>query len=207
MATVANTMLETSAAKEYFGDNLYDNKKLITFFYENVFNKTYDNTSKGMELDKAGIDAWVNELNMGKTKGHVISDILYTASLPQLAHLDAAKLFENKVKLSNEVANNIDEIDINDINAFAKALKNAKVNMSSTDITKALNNLKATIEGVIGDEEGEEDVEDTEDIDNPNQNGDENGNGEDNTEDNNTETPEPNVPVAPKLSKRWNLKR
>ncbi|BCX79878.1 hypothetical protein [Campylobacter sp. 19-13652] len=141
MAKVADTMLETDAARTYFGNTLNDNFEMIKFFYENVFNKTYSDASKGMELDKDGIDAWVNELNNGKSKGHVISEILKTASLPELAHLDAAKLFNNKVVLSNKIADSVESADVNNLTPFVNILKSVQPDTNASDISQLISNM------------------------------------------------------------------
>lgn len=148
MAKVADTMLDTDAARAYFGNTLDNNFEMIKFFYENVFNKTYSDISKGMELDKEGIDAWVNELNNGKSKGKVITEILKTASLPALSHLDAAKLFNNKVVLSNKIANNIENADVNDLTQFINILKNVQPDTSESDINKLISNMGLTNENI-----------------------------------------------------------
>ena len=55
MADIANAMLNTNAAKEYFGGNLNTDEKFINHIYENVL-------GKGAGVDKEGKAFWINKL-------------------------------------------------------------------------------------------------------------------------------------------------
>jgi Trypsin-like peptidase domain/Putative binding domain, N-terminal/Domain of unknown function (DUF4214) len=69
MATAANAMLATDAAKDYFGANLNTNQAFIEHIYLNTLNKTIAD-------DSAGIDHWVGELNNGKSRGQVVAELV-----------------------------------------------------------------------------------------------------------------------------------
>jgi hypothetical protein len=66
MATAANDMLETDAAKDYFGANLNTNQAFIEHIYLNTLNKTISD-------DADGITYWVDMLESGKSRGEVVS--------------------------------------------------------------------------------------------------------------------------------------
>jgi hypothetical protein len=69
LSEVADTMLSTDAAKDYFGDSLNDNEAFIKFIYEHTLNKTYED-------DRAGVDYWVSQLEEGKSKGIVVASLI-----------------------------------------------------------------------------------------------------------------------------------
>ena len=67
---IANAILNTDEAKEYFGEALNDNRAFIEFIYKNTFNITYEQYSKN-------IDYWIEMLNNGSSKGEVVNGIIY----------------------------------------------------------------------------------------------------------------------------------
>ncbi len=69
ISTAANTMLDTQAAKDYFGANLNTNQAFIQHIYLLTLNKT-------IAEDSDGIDYWVGELNSGKSRGEVVAALI-----------------------------------------------------------------------------------------------------------------------------------
>ncbi len=69
MATAAAAMLDTPAAKDYFGSSLDTNQAFIEHIYINTLNKTVAN-------DPAGIGYWVGELNAGVPRGQVVASLI-----------------------------------------------------------------------------------------------------------------------------------
>ncbi len=65
MATAAAAMLDTPAAKNYFGSSLDTDQAFIEHIYINTLNKTMAN-------DPTGIAYWVGMLNAGSTRGEVV---------------------------------------------------------------------------------------------------------------------------------------
>lgn len=99
--TTAKVMLETDAAKEYFGDTLDDDQAFIEFIYENTLGKTYAE-------DADGVDYWVAELAAGKTKAEVVSALINAATASENA--GAAQMqFNNKVAVSDYTADTLDK--------------------------------------------------------------------------------------------------
>jgi len=107
MATTANTMLATDAAKEYFGSALNDNLSFIRHIYLNTLGKAYDD-------DPDGINYWVSQLAT-KSKGEVVSALIVAAQ--SLENAGAAQdQFNNKVAVSDYCADRIEAFT--DFDAF-----------------------------------------------------------------------------------------
>ncbi|MFO7727723.1 MAG: DUF4214 domain-containing protein [Desulfonatronovibrio sp.] len=110
MATAATAMLDTDAARNYFGGSLDTNQAFIEHIYINTLNKTY-------EEDPVGITYWVNQLNDGKTRGEVVAQLvgvikdyapggLYYDPADQLA-INAYYQFTNRVEVCDYMADNV----------------------------------------------------------------------------------------------------
>jgi len=69
MATTADVMLETDAAKQYFGTSLNSNQAFIEHIYLNTLNKTPSD-------DPDGIAHWVGLLDSGMSRGQVVSSLV-----------------------------------------------------------------------------------------------------------------------------------
>jgi hypothetical protein len=110
MAQVATAMLDTDAAKNYFGSSLNSNEDFIEHIYLNTLNKTYWD-------DPMGITYWVNQLNGGKTRGEVVAELVgvikdYAPGGPYYdptdqATIDAYNQFTNRVSVSNYMAQTV----------------------------------------------------------------------------------------------------
>ena len=96
LAEVANKMLATPDAQDYFGDALSDDKAFVEWIYKNTFNKTYAD-------DPEGIDYWVQNLKDGATRGDVVANMVTAATAPENAG-DAQDQFNNRVTVSNYLA-------------------------------------------------------------------------------------------------------
>lgn len=101
MVTTANVMLDTDAAKDYFGATLDDNEDFIAFIYENTLGKTQTE-------DPDGVAYWVAELESGKSKGEVVTALVNAATDSENAG-DAQDQFNNRVDVSNYCADNIEK--------------------------------------------------------------------------------------------------
>jgi len=153
MADIANAMLNTSAAKEYFGGNLDTDEKFINHIYENVLGK-----STG--IDKEGKAFWVNKLKEGIDKGFIASELLKAALDPKYSNSTdeatkaAHNLLVNKVLASNMVADSIENVPSGSIQNALKAFVDINGNISSS--------LKASdIQKVIQDNKGALTVDET----------------------------------------------
>ncbi len=111
MVTTATTMLETQAAKDYFGTSLDTDRAFIEHIYKNTLNKTATD-------DPDGITFWVNQLAT-KSRGEVIVELINAIDsyAPDGANYDAndAKTvaaynqFTNRVKVSDHMADTVEK--------------------------------------------------------------------------------------------------
>lgn len=101
MASTANTMLATDAAKAYFGDSLKSNDAFIKHIYKNTLGKEPTD-------DAAGIKFWVDMLASGKSRGEVVATMIWAAQQESNKGV-AQDMFNNKVKVSDYVAKNIEK--------------------------------------------------------------------------------------------------
>jgi len=99
LAEVANKMLATDDAKEYFGDALNDDKAFIEWIYKNTFNKSNKDDSEGIEY-------WTEKLAHGESRGQVVADIVTAATAPENAG-EAQMQFNHRVEISNHMADTI----------------------------------------------------------------------------------------------------
>ncbi len=109
ISDIANEMLQTEAAKNYFGDSLDSDQAFIEHIYKNTLNKTIDD-------DKDGIEYWVNQLS-NKSRGEVVHSLIdaietysptginYNPS--DMKTIAAYKQFSNRVLVSDYMANSI----------------------------------------------------------------------------------------------------
>ena len=143
VSTIANTMLETVAAKEFFGDSVNENANFVEHIYANVFGKG------GANLDKEGKAGWTKKLNDGEDRGKVAADMLKAACDP--VHSNAAdeatknahNLLINKIIASNVVADLIKDVpnggDIKEqLKAFIQINKTITPQSNASDIKSAV---------------------------------------------------------------------
>ena len=110
MATAAAAMLDTDAARNYFGANLNTNQAFIEHIYLNTLNKTISD-------DFDGISYWVNMLNAGTSRGEAVAALVgvikeYAPGAQYYNPNDAATVaayeqFTNRVEISNYMADNV----------------------------------------------------------------------------------------------------
>jgi len=111
ISQIANIMLETSDAKNYFGTSLNSNLDFVKHIYLNTLNKTYAD-------DKAGIDSWAASIDNGFiSRGEAVDKIILAiadwsvggkyADIADEATQKAALQFNNRVEVSNYMAENI----------------------------------------------------------------------------------------------------
>lgn len=110
MATTADVMLDTDAARNYFGANLNTNQAFIEHIYLNTLNKTIAD-------DFDGISYWISVLDAGTTRGEAVATLVgaiydYAPGGPLYdpddnATVAAYNQFTNRVEVSNYMANNV----------------------------------------------------------------------------------------------------
>jgi hypothetical protein len=119
IATAATAMLDTDAARYYFGGSLNSNQAFIEHIYINTLSKTYED-------DPAGINYWAELLESGKnTRGEVVAimvDVIKDYAPPQYpgdpgglyyneddhAAIAAYNQFTNQVEVCNYMAETVD---------------------------------------------------------------------------------------------------
>jgi len=112
MAWAADAMLETDAAKNYFGASLNSDQAFIEHIYQNTLNKT-------LADDPQGIAHWVGQLDAGRTRGAVVAELVgvikdYAPGGPFYNANDAKTVaaynqFTNRVQVSDYMADTVQE--------------------------------------------------------------------------------------------------
>ena len=105
-AEIANSMLDTQDAKDYFGSSLDSNQAFIEKIYQNTLNKT-------VEDDAAGIKFWVDALESGMSRGEVVAGLIeaiesYKDSTDAKTKA-AYDQFNNRVEVSNYMAQQVEK--------------------------------------------------------------------------------------------------
>jgi len=116
MAATAAAMLDTDAARNYFGSSLNSNQAFIEHIYQNTLNKSYWD-------DPMGINYWVNALNSGNTRGEVVAELVGVIKdyAPNGAYYNpddpvtiaAYNQFTNRVAVSNYMAETVQNTPAN----------------------------------------------------------------------------------------------
>lgn len=112
MATTADVMLATDAARNYFGSNLDTNQAFIEHIYSNTLNKT-------LAEDPDGIAYWVGLLDGGSSRGSVVASLVsviedYAPGGPHYNPSDTATIaaynqFINRKTVSDYMADTVDK--------------------------------------------------------------------------------------------------
>lgn len=150
-AEVANAMLETAPAKEYFGAALDDDQAFVEHIYLNTLGKT-------LADDAEGIEFWVEQLAT-QSRGDVIARLIESALDEAHEGTDAQNLFLNMVAVSDYTADTLEEApDDLDALRFDAGLEGVTADEASVEaakkavdqvlnpvdpVTQALNELEA----------------------------------------------------------------
>ena len=105
-AEIAQLMLESPAAIDYYGGRIDQDKDYIELIYKNILGKDYTQ-------DPDGINAWVKHLQLGHSRGETLVKIFEVAQSAAAKAADpvAAKIFENKTAISAYMAEKIANIE------------------------------------------------------------------------------------------------
>lgn len=141
-AATASAMLETDAAKNYFGASLNSNQAFIEHIYKNTLGKTYAD-------DKEGIDYWVKLLNEGKSRGEIVVALIEAAQAPENKGA-AQDMFNNKVEVSDYTAMKIQKADANDLSPFTNLITGVTNDVKTVDASKQ-QAAKIANEAITGD--------------------------------------------------------
>jgi hypothetical protein len=158
MASTATAMLDTEAAKNYFGSSLNSNQKFIEHIYQNTLNKTYWD-------DPEGITYWVNQLNGGRTRGEVVADLVgvikdYRPGGPYYDPTDQATInaynqFTNRVAVSNYMAETVQNTPNNwqTVTQFGPGGLNVTFAAATVDTARqAINQFSGNASGSLKDD-------------------------------------------------------
>ena len=159
MEATADSMLGTDAAKAYFGWTLNNNKTFIEHIYLNTLGKTYAQDPQGMAY-------WVKQLEEGKSKGRVVSDLILAARHPDNSGA-AQDQFNNRVAVSDYTADKIQNFtdtttfsgfinrvtDSDTTMAAAKSSVDEHADANTNTYTITLTKGKDTILGNAGDDQ------------------------------------------------------
>ena len=106
MAQVADTMLQAPAVKTYFNGAIDNDRDFVEMIYKNILGKDY-------AQDPNGIDSWVLHLQLGHTRGETLVKLFEVAQsdIARAADPVAAKVFENKIAISEYVSQRIGNVD------------------------------------------------------------------------------------------------
>nr|WP_314734784.1 hypothetical protein [uncultured Campylobacter sp.] len=106
MAQVADTMLQAPAVKTYFNGAIDNDRDFVEMIYKNILGKDYTQ-------DPNGIDSWVLHLQLGHTRGETLVKLFEVAQsdIARAADPVAAKVFENKIAISEYVSQRIGNVD------------------------------------------------------------------------------------------------
>lgn len=136
----ADLMLASPGAKKFFGDKLNSNEEFATHIYQNLLNR---------EPDAEGLAYWVGRLETeGVTKGQVISEMLN--ALMNQDDTEDKKIFENKVAVSDFVAEKIYNVDLEDQTLFEEFISKVTQDASSVEAAKKAVTAEANKE-ITGD--------------------------------------------------------
>ena len=105
MAQVADTMLQAPAVRTYFNGAIDNDRDFVEMIYKNILGKDYSQ-------DPNGIDSWVLHLQLGHTRGETLVKLFEVAqsAIARAADPVAAKVFENKVAISEYVSQRIGNV-------------------------------------------------------------------------------------------------
>nr|WP_314566350.1 hypothetical protein [uncultured Campylobacter sp.] len=106
MAQVADTMLQAPAVKTYFNGAIDNDRDFVEMIYKNVLGKDYTQ-------DPNGIDSWVLHLQLGHSRGETLVKLFEVArsDIARAADPVAAKVFDNKIAISEYVSQRIGNVD------------------------------------------------------------------------------------------------
>ena len=147
LADIANSMLNSAPAKEFFGNNLNSDENFIAHIYKTTLNKDANSDAEGKAF-------WLNALKSGTDRGTMVTELLKAAADPKYATStdEATKathnLLVNKILASDAVADAIQNLPAGNQATALKSFQeiNNAITATSTieqikDIIKSKSNL------------------------------------------------------------------
>lgn len=139
---IADEMLKSSAAKEFFAGSLDSNESFIAHIYKTTLNKDANSDASGKAF-------WTSKLNEGMGRGLIVNELLKAALNPEYskskdpATKAAHDILVNKIILSNVIADIVADIPSGDIK---NALKDFVELNSAITATSGKEDIKKIIE-------------------------------------------------------------
>ena len=147
LADIANSMLNSAPAKEFFGSNLNSDENFIAHIYKTTLNKDANSDAEGKAF-------WLNALKSGTDRGTMVTELLKAAADPKYASSTdeatkaAHNLLVNKILASDAVADAIQNLPAGNQATALKSFQeiNNAITATSTieqikDIIKSKSNL------------------------------------------------------------------
>lgn len=147
LADIANSMLNSAPAKEFFGNNLNSDENFIAHIYKTTLNKDANSDAEGKAF-------WLNALKSGTDRGTMVTELLKAAADPKYASSTdeatkaAHNLLVNKILASDAVADAIQNLPAGNQATALKSFQeiNNAITATSTieqikDIIKSKSNL------------------------------------------------------------------
>ena len=147
LADIANSMLNSAPAKEFFGSNLNSDENFIAHIYKTTLNKDANSDAEGKAF-------WLKALKSGTDRGTMITELLKAAADPKYANSTdeatkaAHNLLVNKILASDAVADAIQNLPAGNQATALKSFQeiNNAITATSTieqikDIIKSKSNL------------------------------------------------------------------
>lgn len=138
---MANAMLATDAAKEYFGTSLVSDAAFVEHIYANTLNKG------GADVDAAGKAGWVEFLATGASRGEMVVKMIEAIKEYQVggskyatadqATKNAAQQFANRVDVSDYTADTLETIAVSEINSTLSFSSALNVTYDAATVTTA----------------------------------------------------------------------
>ncbi|MGB3751486.1 MAG: hypothetical protein WA945_07955 [Arcobacteraceae bacterium] len=153
---MANAMLNTGAAKSYFGTSLDSNAAFVEHIYANTLNKG------GATVDAAGKAGWVEFLETGSSRGEMVAKMIDAIAEYKVggakyatadqATKDAAQQFENRVEVSDYTADTLETIEIDEIDSTLSFHRALIVTSKSDTVSMAKNEILDEAEDLYEDQ-------------------------------------------------------
>lgn len=147
---IANEMLKSSAAKEFFAGSLDSSESFIAHIYKTTLNKDVNSDASGKAF-------WTSKLNEGMSRGLIVNELLKAALNPEYskskdpATKAAHDILVNKIILSNVIAGIVADIPSGDIKNALKdfvELNSAVTAISSKEDIKKIIESKKDVLGI-----------------------------------------------------------
>lgn len=145
-AEIADEMLTTAPAQEYFGETLNSPLEFIKHIYLNTLGRTYED-------DAEGIDYWSGRLEAGESHGAIVVELISVLQNSENTG-DAQDSFKNRVEVSDYTADTLFAVPADVDTALSFSAEGLNVNEDPATVAAAESKVDAIAQGE-GEEPGE----------------------------------------------------